>query len=86
MQNKLASFSEQDCGTNAEKPSVVMLGSITKKVMGTRFMLLVVETLRMPMTAQQARGLRQALHSRVRQQQQAPEGLLSFHGQRQGRQ
>lgn len=61
MQNQLASFSVQDCGANAEMPSVGMLGSITKKVMGTRFVPTAMETWRMPMTAQQARGLRQAL-------------------------
>lgn len=52
MQNKLASFSVQDRGTNAEMPLVDMLGSIRKKVMGTRFMPTVMETLRIAMTAQ----------------------------------
>lgn len=52
MQNKLASFSVQDRGTNAEMPSVGTLGSIRKKVTGTRFMPTAMETLRTPMTAQ----------------------------------
>lgn len=45
---------------DAEMPSEGMLGSIKKKIMGTRFVPTAVETLRMPVTAQQARGLRWA--------------------------